>query len=592
MLMTAVNANAQEKKAYVWYDWLNNTLIFYYDTNYYSREGRVLFIDDDAEEILASVYSLHFSINQTIISIEKVVIDASFADFRPKTTASWFADGPFMAYGHRESVLKQIVGLENLNTSEVISMYAMFRDCFLLTSLDLSSWDTSNVEDMGDMFSNCANLKTIYVGDKWDTDAVYDSSYMFEECTSLVGGAGTVFDSSHIDQKYARVDGGPDNPGYLTYFDSNNKVPYAVFDDGVFTFYYNTIRPQQTIDKYDLNEGDNAPAWKNKLKNKITKVVFDDSFADARPRSTHQWFDNQTNLQTIEGIGNLNTSEVTDMAKMFYYCYGLSEISVGGFVTDKVTDMSNMFGCCWNVNNLDVSGWNTSAVTNMSYMFQQCEMITALNVKGWDTGNVTDMSYMFYDVGVESLDLGGWDTHNVTNMGFMFHYNFWLKNINVRGWNTAKVTNMNGMFQGIAEVEELDLNSFNTKKVESFDYMFAFCPKLRTIYCGEDWYVKSSATSSSMFYECEALVGGEGSSYQEYGVTDGTFAHVDGGTGNPGYLSLKVVPTGIDAQRQNEGLTDGEVQRFGVDGTRLNGQRRGLNLVRQADGTVKKVLVK
>ena len=71
MLMTAVNTNAQEKKAYVWYDWLNNTLIFYYDTNYYSREGRVLFIDDDAEEILASVYSLHFGINQTIISIEK-----------------------------------------------------------------------------------------------------------------------------------------------------------------------------------------------------------------------------------------------------------------------------------------------------------------------------------------------------------------------------------------------------------------------------------------------------------------------------------------------------------------------------------------
>ena len=95
-----------------------------------------------------------------------------------------------------------------------------------------------------------------------------------------------------------------------------------------------------------------------------------------------------------------------------------------------------------------------------------------------------------------------------------------------------------------------------------------------------------------MFYECEALVGGEGSSYQEYGVTDGTFAHVDGGTGNPGYLSLKVVPTGIDAQRQNEGLTDGEVQRFGIDGTRLNGQRRGLNMVRQADGTVKKVVVK
>ena len=285
-------------------------------------------------------------------------------------------------------------------------------------------------------------------------------------------------------------------------------------------------------------------------------------------------------LKTIEGMGYLNTSNVTDMAKMFHNCHGLTTISVGGFVTDKVTDMSSMFSCCWFVKNLDVGGWNTSAVTNMSHLFQECEKLTALNVKGWDTGKVTDMSYMFCDVGAESLDLRGWDTHNVTNMGSMFEGNKCLKNIN-----------MSGMFLRMTVVEVLDLSAFNTGKVEDFRYMFAHSPKLRTIYCGDDWQVNSSATSSSMFYECEALVGGEGSSYQEYGVTDGTFAHVDGGTGNPGYLSLKVVPTGIDAQRQNEGLTDGEVQRFGVDGTRLNGQRRGLNMVRQADGTVKKVVV-
>ena len=482
--------------------------------------------------------------------------------------------------------------LSGWETGNVTDMYGMFCCCKGLTSLDLSGWNTGNVTDMRRMFDNCQSLTTIYCGDEWNTDRVTDSSWMFSGCTCLVGGAGTAYNSSYTDEKYAHVDYGPTDPGYLTY--KPHKSAYAGFNNGVLTFYYDMNKNQCPGTAYSLNYGSETPGWTTDHKYQITKVVFTPAFAEARPRSTHQWFEYQTNLQTIEGMGYLNTSKVTDMANMFYYCYGLSEISVGGFVTDKVTDMSNMFGYCWKVKNLDVSGWNTSAVKNMSRLFQGCEGITALNVKGWDTGNVTDMSYLFYDVGMESLDLGGWDTHNVTNMMGTFLYNFWLKHINLSGWNTAKVTNMNGMFQGIDEVEVLDLSSFNTKKVEDFDYMFAFCHKLRTIYCGEDWYVKSSATSESMFDECESLKGGEGTNYKQYWVSDGSFAHADGGTNNPGYLTLKSVPTGIDAPRLNDDgqMTDGEVQRFGVDGTRLSVQRRGLNIVRQADGTVKKVLVK
>ena len=78
--------------------------------------------------------------------------------------------------------------------------------------------------------------------------------------------------------------------------------------------------------------------------------------------------------------------------------------------------------------------------------------------------------------------------------------------------------------------------------------------------------------------------------YYEEGVS---FAHADGGPDNPGYLTLKSVATAIDdASHLNEGLTNGNNQYFGIDGTRLSHQRSGLNLVRQADGTVRKVLVK
>ena len=99
----------------------------------------------------------------------------------------------------------------------------MFKSCNSLTVLDLSSFDTHNVEKMDDatyggMFEYCNKVRTIYVGDGWSTESLIShSDLLFKECNSLVGGAGTVYDPDHTDYTYAHVDGGPSNPGYLTY---------------------------------------------------------------------------------------------------------------------------------------------------------------------------------------------------------------------------------------------------------------------------------------------------------------------------------------------------------------------------------------
>ena len=85
-----------------------------------------------------------------------------------------------------------------------------------LTSLDLSSFNTSQVTNMTIMFNSCSNLRTIYVGSGWSTAAVTSSGYMFTDCASLVGGKGTTYDASHVDKTYAHIDGGTSNPGYFT----------------------------------------------------------------------------------------------------------------------------------------------------------------------------------------------------------------------------------------------------------------------------------------------------------------------------------------------------------------------------------------
>ena len=105
--------------------------------------------------------------------------------------------------------------LSSFDTSNVKNMEYMFSSS-KATTLDVSNFDTSNVTDMDSMFQGSSNLKTIYVSSKFITTAVTNSTDMFKGATSLVGGAGTKYDSTKIDKTYARIDGGTSNPGYFT----------------------------------------------------------------------------------------------------------------------------------------------------------------------------------------------------------------------------------------------------------------------------------------------------------------------------------------------------------------------------------------
>ena len=117
--------------------------------------------------------------------------------------------------------------LSNFNTYNVDNLSALFSGCSSLTSIDLSKFNTSNVVNTIYMFSACSNLTTIYVGNEWSTEKVENSTNMFLDCPNLIGGKGTVYDESHVDAEYAHIDGGDSNPGYFT-----NKTPYDLNNDG------------------------------------------------------------------------------------------------------------------------------------------------------------------------------------------------------------------------------------------------------------------------------------------------------------------------------------------------------------------------
>ena len=658
-MMCALGAAAVE--AYANYTPSNTTLTFYYDNYRSSRTGTTYDLNP------ASTHP-GWETDGTNANVTKVVFDPSFADARPVTTFYWFehmenlTDITGMSYLNTSEVTSMLhmfyycsnltsVDVSHLNTSKVISMSGMFGYCDNLTSLDLSNWNTSKVNSMSYMFCFCGNLQTIYVGSGWSTDAVTSSGAMFSMCTSLVGGQGTAYNSSNPkDKTYAHIDGGPSNPGYFT----APPEAYACYTSSntTLTFYYDNYRNSRPGTTYDLNTGSNDTGWDTDGTNaSVTKVVFDPSFAGARPTTTCDWFYYMHNLESITGMEYLNTSEVTNMNWMFMTCSKLTSLDVSHFNTSKVMYMTQMFSGCTGLTSLDLSSFNTSKVAYMRYTFNNSTNLRTIYVgDGWSTAAVTESINMFsgctslvggkgttYDANhidatyahidggpsnpgyftdknapvayacytpsnttltfyydnqrssrtgtTYDLNTGtnnpGWEsdgtyasvtkvvfdpsfagarptttckwffymlnlqsitgmeylnTSEVTNMVFMFDDCIKLSSLDLSHFNMSKVTNMASMFNSCTGLTSLDLSSFNTSNVNIMNYMFFGCTNLRTIYVGGGWSTAAVTSSVSMFTNCTSLVGGQGTTYDANHV-DKTYAHIDGGTSNPGYFT-------------------------------------------------------
>ena len=332
--------------------------------------------------------------------------------------------------------------LSNFNTAIVSDMSLMFGGCSVLSSLDLSNFYTKEVRDMSYMFSRCSALTTIYASDKFVTSKVQSGISMFSACKNLKG---TIlnYKDSKTDHTYANCG----TNGYFT-----PVFEYAEFNEGTgtLTFRRGLSKPKGA---YALNVEASDPGWLTH-KDEIKEVVFDASFADARPTSCYKWFWYCTNLATIEGIENLNTENVTNMGVMFCGCQKLSSLDLTNFNTGNVTNMSGMFGYCYGLTSLDLTSFNTANVTDMGQMFVACN-------------------------GLASLDLTSFNTANVMNMGHMF-------------WGCNGLTS-------------LDLTSFNTANVTDMDFMFNNCSTLTTIYASEKFVTSKVQAGENMFSACRSL---------------------------------------------------------------------------------------
>ena len=294
--------------------------------------------------------------------------------------------------------------------------------------------------------------------------------------------------------------------------------PYAVLSENntVLTFYYDKKKEERGgMDVVPFNDI-NQRGWHEQREN-ITRVVFDDSFADCDTlTSTASWFAECGNLTTIENLNLLKTANVENMSSMFWNCSSLTSLDLSNFNTANVTNMHDMFWGCSSLTSLDLSNFNTSNVTIMDGLFEYCS-------------------------GLSSVSVSNFNTTNVTNMMFMFDGCSSLTSLDVSNFNTANVTEMTSMFADCHSLTILDLSNFNTANVTSMWSMFWGNSSLETIFVGDGWSMEKVENSTTMFNGCTALRGGAGTTYSEEHI-DGTYAHIDGGVSNPGYFTDKNAP--------------------------------------------------
>ena len=456
--------------------------------------------------------------------VTTVVFDESFKYFYPTSCREWFSTGYY---------LKNIEGLEYLNTNEVTDMSQMFKACYSLpnidlthfntdkvtemdqmfyacwslTTLDLSEFNTSSVATMYQMFMSCNSLQTVYVNCNFTTENCKDNdNQMFAQCAKLAGATECDGTSDIGTNRANYVD------GYLT------DIAYARWsDDGkTLTFYSNHDR--QSGDFGVLHSG--YPSWledENERYTTATHVVFDESFSNARPTSCGYWFTSFQSLEGIEGIEHLNTSETTSMEGMFYGCVVKNNMNLSAHNTSKVKNMSNMFYNA-QIPSVSLSGLDCSEVTDMEAMFMNAS-ISQIDLTGLRTSKLTSMGSMFEGCQIkDNLDLSGFNTEKVTSMSSLFK-NCTATNICLTSFKTSNVTDMSSMFEGCSKLTSLDLTTFNTENVQNNCSMFKDCSSLTSLTLG-NFSVGFSTDLSAMFQGCSALTSVDLSKFNTANVID------------------------------------------------------------------------
>ncbi len=385
--------------------------------------------------------------------------------------------------------LTEIQGIENFKTKNVKEMGFLFNNTSV-TTLDLSTWDTSQVTDMYAMFANMPNLTEIQGIENFKTENVTNMGYIFSNTALSVLNLSTwnTTQVTSMDSMFANMPNLTKIQGIENFKTENVTNMHGMF--------YNTKLSTLNLNKWNVSKVTDM-SYMFCLSTLVTLDLRE--WDTSQVTNMDRMFASIPNLTEIKGIEEFKTSKVTNMSYMFYNTK-LSTLNLNKWNVSKVTDMSYMF-CLSTLVTLDLREWDTSQVTNMDRMFASIPNLTEIKgIEEFKTSKVTNMSYMFYDIAISTLDLTNWNISQVTNMDSMFANMPNLTEIQgIEDFKTNNVTNMHNIFNGTA-LSTLDLSTWDTSQVTDMQGMFYNMTNLTEIQGIEDFKTSNVTNMSYMFY--------------------------------------------------------------------------------------------
>lgn len=350
-------------------------------------------------------------------AINKIIFEPGVV--MPKDSSKFFE-------GLRNEVSKPVAfeGLEELDTSEVEDMSQMFRLVMNnFTEVVIPDWDVTNVVTMEDMFALITNDKSPIIKidvSNWKLDSIENMKSMF------------------FMQKATEID----------------------------------------VSNWNFSDND--------TKNILTSFMF---FQTKK-------------LKKLE-VSKWNTGSFKEAEEMFG-ASGIEMLDVSKWDVSSLTNGSYMFSSAASLSQIDVAKWQTSKLENMSGMFSSTYALKELNLSHWDTSAATDMSWMFADMRIETIDLKNFKTNSVTTMQEMFVWSH-FKELNLSSFETPKVEDLSGMFAAMPNLITLNGLKFDVSKATSFQNIFMMTPLLEELDLST-WEINSDSESTeNMFYEAGGI---------------------------------------------------------------------------------------
>ena len=204
-------------------------------------------------------------------------------------------------------------------------------------------------------------------------------------------------------------------------------------------------------------------------------------------------------------LSNFDTSFVTDMTGMFYYCKKITSINLNNINTSLVKFMNYTFSRCIYLESIDLSYFDTSNVLTMENMFKNSENLKFINLSHFNTSLIENISSMFHGCSsLQSVYFPNFNSKQINSMSSLFYECRNLSYISFQNIDTSLTNDMNHMFCECNSLAYINLSQFNTSNVENMEAMFANCTNLQSLDL-TNFKTSKAKKMGNMFNGCRSL---------------------------------------------------------------------------------------